>query len=29
MNDLWQTLAFLAVWFAIQRWLLPAAGVST
>ncbi len=29
MNDLWLLLIILAVWIAINRWLLPKMGVPT
>ncbi len=29
MNDLWLLLIILAVWIAINRWLLPKLGVPT
>lgn len=29
MNDVLGLLAFLAVWIAVQRWLLPRMGVPT
>jgi hypothetical protein len=29
MNDGWWLLAFLAVWFILQIWILPKMGVST
>jgi len=29
MNDLLQFLLFFAGWYALQRWILPRAGVSS
>jgi hypothetical protein len=29
MNDLLMLILFAAAWFALQRWILPAAGVPT
>lgn len=29
MNDIWILLAIVAVWFVVNRWVLPRLGVST
>ena len=29
MNEIWIVLGILAIWFALQVWLLPKFGVST
>lgn len=29
MRDLWIILAIVAVWFVVNRWILPRLGVST
>ncbi len=29
MNDLWILLGIVAVWFVVNRWVLPRLGVST
>lgn len=29
MNDIWILLAIVAVWFVVNRWVLPRLGIST